>query len=64
MDIDPNGLAAGVGIRPGDLIVSANGEDLADVHQLREIDEKEINDRGVRFLIEREGYRRFLVVKR
>ena len=61
-DVHGSSIAARAGIRPGDLLVTANGVTLESTRQLREIMEQ-ASERGVRLLIEREGHRRFLVLR-
>ena len=61
-DVNGSSIAARAGIRPGDLLVTANGVTLESTRQLREMMEQ-ASERGVRLLIEREGYRRFLVLR-
>lgn len=63
-DVDRGSIAARAGIRPGDLIVSANGEALTNVRDLNNVVEETTSDRGLRLLIEREGYRRFVILRR
>ena len=62
-DVEQGGFAANAGIRPGDLIVSANGQALTNVTQLQEIVDDISSDRGLRLLIQRDGYRRFVILR-
>lgn len=60
--VEPDGLAARAGLRTKDIVLRANGDDVRDVDQL--VERLEHLDDGVRLLIERDGIRRFVFLKR
>ena len=62
-EVAPGSIAAEAGLRPGDVIVSVGGAPVANVSAFREaIDEAEL-EKGVRLQVNRQGMRRFVVIK-
>ncbi len=64
IDVVPGSRAAKRGIRPGDIIVTINGEDVADPGQVLEIIRqiRELNRSAALFQIERDGDSRFVAI--
>jgi serine protease Do len=61
--VEPGGLAARVGIGPGDVIVSVGGSAIADISDFRDAIKEEDLSRGIRMQVKREGVRRFVFLK-
>ena len=55
VDVDRNSPAAGVGLRPRDIVIEVNGQEIATPEQLRDVAMG--NSRWWRFAIERDGQR-------
>ncbi|MCA9214289.1 MAG: PDZ domain-containing protein, partial [Planctomycetales bacterium] len=62
VDVKQGSISARAGIQPGDLIVSINGEDVSNVGQVHDA-VSSTGKNGTRLLIERDGYRRFVVLR-
>ena len=62
-DVDRGSLAANAGVRPGDVIRSANGTELTTVADFQRLIDDVTSDRGLRMLVERDGYRRFVILR-
>jgi serine protease Do len=63
-EVEPGGLAHRAGIRAMDVILSADRQPIASLGDLREALGEENLARGVRVQIARDGYRRFLFLKK
>jgi serine protease Do len=63
-DIDPSGLAARAGIRPGDMVVSIGGQVIESIADFRQAVAKLEPEGGIRLQIERDGVRRFVFIRR
>jgi serine protease Do len=62
-DVDPDGLAARVGIRPGDLIVSIAGKSIQSLADFRDATRDFEAQAGIRMQVLRDGARRFVVLR-
>ena len=62
-DVVQGSVAARAGFRVGDLIVNANGRKITTVGDLLNRVEEMDSERGLRLLIEREGYRRYVILR-
>lgn len=56
-------ISAQAGIRQGDVIVSINGHSPTNVNDLADAVAEMQSDRGLRLLIERQGFRRFVILR-
>lgn len=61
--INPLGIAAGAGLRPGDVIIRVQGRDTDDVAQLERALDKSDLHKGVRLTVMTGGLRRFVFVQ-
>jgi S1-C subfamily serine protease len=62
-EVEPNGLAARVGIRPRNLIVAVGDTEVSDIADFREAMAKADLSKGVRLQINSDGARRFVFLK-
>lgn len=62
--VEPGGLAARVGIRPGDVVVSVGGSAIDDISDFRDAVKEEDLAQGIRMQVKREGVRRFVFMRR
>lgn len=61
--VDPGGMAAQVGIRPGDIILSINNDEIASVRDFNDAVEDVDLSRGVRMRVYRDGVSRFVFLR-
>jgi serine protease Do len=61
--VEPGGLAARVGIRPGDVVVSVGSTNIADISDFRDAVKAEDLSQGIRMQVKREGVRRFVFLR-
>jgi serine protease Do len=61
--VEPGGLAARVGIRPGDLVVSVGSTDITDISDFRDAVKAEDLSPGIRMQVKRDGVRRFVFMR-
>jgi serine protease Do len=61
--VDPSGLAARVGIRPGDMVVSVGGTPIQSLADFRQALQDRDVEAGIRMQIQRDGVRRFVYLK-
>ncbi len=62
-EVEPGSLAANAGITQGDVIASANGQDIESANQFGEIAADVKSERGLRLLVQRDGFSRFVFIK-
>jgi serine protease Do len=62
-EVEQGSLAARVGIRPKDIIVSVSGEEIKDVADFRKAMRDRDPDKGFRMQVKRDGVRRFIFIK-
>ena len=62
-EVKRGGMAARVGISPGDIIVAVNGEQVRSIRAFRELMSKEDLKKGSRMQILRDGFRRFVFLQ-
>ena len=62
-EVDPAGLAARLGLRPGDVVLSVGDHDIADADDFYDAVARENLARGIRLLVESNGGRRYLMVR-
>ena len=62
-EVEPGSLAANAGITQGDVIASANGQNIESAKQFGEIAADVKSERGLRLLIQRDGFSRFVFIK-
>ncbi len=63
VEIDPTGLAAAAGLRPGDIIVSVNGQPVVDATSFRKALRQADLQKGIRMQVKSQGYSRFVFLK-
>jgi serine protease Do len=61
--VDPSGLAARVGIRSGDMVVSVGGTPIQSLADFRQALQDRDVEAGIRMQIQRDGVRRFVYLK-
>ncbi len=61
--VDPSGLAARVGIRPGDMVVSISGSPIQSLADFRQALQDHDVQAGIRMQVQRDGVRRFVFLK-
>jgi serine protease Do len=61
-DVDPDGVAAETGLRPGDVIQKVNGRDVASTAELRDSLAKATDSKPALLLVSREGQSRFVTL--
>lgn len=62
-EVVPGGLAAQAGLRPRMIIVSVNGQEIADARSFREVLAKQDLSRGLRLHVKTDGLSRFLILR-
>ena len=62
-DVDPTGLAARAGIRPGDMVIAVGDTTMETVSDFRESIRKQEPKHGIRMQIQRDGARRFVFLR-
>ncbi len=62
-EVSPQGLAAKAEIRPGDIIVSINGQEISTITQFKEALAKGDLKKGVRMVVESQGMERFAFLR-
>jgi serine protease Do len=62
-EVSPQGLAAKAEIRPGDIIVSINGQEITTITQFKEALAKGDLKKGVRMVVESQGMERFAFLR-
>jgi serine protease Do len=62
-EVSPQGLAAKAEIRPGDIIVSINGQDISTITQFKEALAKGDLKKGIRMVVESQGMERFAFLR-
>jgi serine protease Do len=62
-EVTPGSIAAEAGLRPGDVIVSVGASSVANVAEFRGAVDKAELEQGVRLQVNRQGMRRFVIIK-
>lgn len=62
-DVDPSSAAASVGVRPGDVITSVNGDSIERAKDFRKAVEQADLQRGIRLQLLKQGYRRYVFLQ-
>lgn len=62
-EVSPQGLAAKAEIRPGDIIVSINGQEISTITQFKEALAKGDLKKGIRMVVESQGMERFAFLR-
>jgi serine protease Do len=62
-EVQPGSLADNAGISEGDVIASANGQNIASAKQFGEVADAVKSDRGLRLLLQRDGFSRFVFIR-
>ena len=61
--VDPGSAAASAGIRPQDVIVSVNGDEVTDAASFRRLVKKHDASKGLRLQVRTDGFSRFVFLK-